>query len=127
MLSLARKFGAREWAVVTAVGVAFSAWSWPLVSALRSRDHVEAMENTLRNLAAQQESYLYDHATYAGRAVLLGAFDANQNVNVVMREATRAGWSATASHQKSLTECHLFVGSAAPVGPADQMGVPTCG
>lgn len=96
---------------------------------MRGRSHVAAMRADLRNLAATQESYFYDHRAYAPSLTVLETvgFRPSPGVEVVIREATRYGWSATVSHPATLRQCHLFVGAAAPLGSATEAGAVDCG
>ncbi len=99
----------------------------PFGGVLRDRKYINQMKVELRAVATQQESYLYDHAVYAGVEELLFTDTLVANITIVIREATTTGWSATASHQQSGVQCSLFAGNAAPVGGATEEGIVACG
>jgi Tfp pilus assembly protein PilE len=101
----------------------------PVLRDLRSRSYVTTMRADLRDLAVTQESHLYDNGAYAPSLAGLDAvgFQPSQGVQVMIHEATRDGWSATLSHVATLRQCHLFVGSAAPIGSATASGAIDCG
>ncbi len=109
-------------ALLLAVGV-------PELSAGRRRSIQATLRSDLRNLAAAQESYFYDHRVYSADPLALQAtgFRPSPGVAIVVKEATQTGWSATASHANSPASCFLFVRGAAPVGSATKAGVMRCG
>ena len=114
--------------VVLVVGVALLfAVSMPLRSILRNRRYADELSVYLTAVATQQESYLYDHAAYAGTHGQLVALIANPNLTVTVQEATSTGWSAIAAHRSAPVQCSLFVGNAAPVGAAADEGDIECG
>jgi Tfp pilus assembly protein PilE len=100
----------------------------PEVSALRRRSRQGAMRADLRRLAAAEESYFYDHHVYSADLAQLaaGGFRPSPGVHVEVREATVAGWSATADHAGASGQCALFVRQAAPVGAARTAGEAAC-
>lgn len=114
--------------VVVAAAVALSlATAISLRGMLAGRDQVDEMKQSFNALATQQESYLYDHAIYAGAHDQLVGLVANPNVTVTVMEATTTGWSAMASHRLSPVRCSLFVGNAAPLAGATVEGIVACG
>lgn len=100
----------------------------PRLQSARRRTYVAAMRSDLRTLGLHQESYYYDKATYTDNPLALqgGGFFASPDVTVIVNEATNTGWSGTAQHVQVLTECYVFVGSAAPVGSATVEGAVDC-
>jgi len=100
----------------------------PRLQTARRRTYVGAMRSDLRTLGLHQESYYYDKATYTDdlTALQAGGYYASPGVTVIINEATNTGWSGTAQHLEVLTECYVFVGSAAPVGSATVEGAVDC-
>lgn len=100
----------------------------PAVAAIRARPLIGALRANLLNLAAAQESHFYDYRAYAGdiEALRRAGFAPGSGVRVTIREATRAGWSASASHPGTRVQCFLFVRDAAPVGSATVAGAVHC-
>lgn len=101
----------------------------PMLGYVRERAYLTSMKADLRNLAVMEESYFYDHSFYTASLGTLEArgFLASRGVTVEIREAAPTGWSATATHNATLRQCHLFVGTAAPVGSATESGITDCG
>ena len=103
--------------VVVIIGV-LAAIAIPRFASTTAKANVAAVKSDLRTLATAQESYFYEHATYASSMALLDV-RTSPGVNVTIVEATPAGWSATAVHAAAMPmTCALFYGSAAPVAPA---------
>ena len=126
-MSIASRFTFLEKVVLAGVvGLGIGA-AIPLGGVLRSRKYIDQMKVQLLAVATQQESYLYDHAVYAGAEDRLVAHTPVASITIVIREATTTGWSATASHQQSGVQCSLFAGNAAPVGGATREGIVACG
>ncbi len=98
----------------------------PRFATSREKAFITAMKSDLRNLATAEESYYYDNATYASSLAVLGSFNPTVGVSIVVNEAGKKGWSATAASANSPRQCFLFVGSASPVGVATQEGQITC-
>lgn len=100
----------------------------PRWSRMTERSLIAAMRAEIRNLAVLEESHFYDLAVYTDDLTLLGnrGFVATPGVQLQIREATNSGWSVSASHANTAQECHLFVGSAAPVGSATEDGRVDC-
>lgn len=112
--------------VALALLVAFGLAQW---RAHGERGRTEAMRETLRRLAVAEDSYAYDFGVYASDVTALQArgFASAGPVRVQVVEATRVGWAATASHPETAVQCHLFVGTAAPLGAATTAGEVACG
>jgi prepilin-type N-terminal cleavage/methylation domain-containing protein len=100
----------------------------PRFSRVTERGMVTAMRADVRNLAVLEESHFYDRAVYTADLALLGSrgFVGTPGVQLQIQEATNTGWSVSASHSNTLQECHLFVGTAAPVGSATEDGRIDC-
>jgi Tfp pilus assembly protein PilE len=95
---------------------------------LTERSLIAAMRTDVRNLAVLEESYFYDDAVYTSDLAALGSrgFVMTAGVQLEIKEATNTGWSVSARHPNTLQECHLFVGTASPVGSATQDGRVDC-
>ena len=100
----------------------------PRFSRVTERGMVTAMRTDVRNLAVLQESHFYDRASYTADLALLQSrgYVASPGVQIQIHEATNIGWSVSASHARTLQQCHLFVGAAAPVGSATEDGRIDC-
>jgi len=100
----------------------------PEMSALRRRSLERAMREELQRLATAEDSYFYDHRVYSADPAQLHAvgFRPSLGVQVVVREATAAGWSATTARAGTPVQCALFVRQAAPVGAARTPGETAC-
>jgi prepilin-type N-terminal cleavage/methylation domain-containing protein len=100
----------------------------PRWSRLRERSTIASMRADVRNLAVLEESYFYDHAVYTSDLGLLASrgFVGTLGVQLQVHEATNTGWSVTASHATTLQQCHLYVGTASPVGTATEDGRVDC-
>ncbi|HEX9581970.1 MAG TPA: type II secretion system protein [Gemmatimonadales bacterium] len=100
----------------------------PIIGAWRQRPVIEALRANLRNLAAAQESHFYDFRGYAGdlEALRRTGFAPANGVRLVIREATRAGWSAGASHPGTRVQCFLFVREATAPSSAPMAGSVHC-
>jgi prepilin-type N-terminal cleavage/methylation domain-containing protein len=115
--------------IATTIASLLMAIALPVWRDMRERSYVTAMQADLRNLAVIQESHFYDKTAYTPNLAILEAmgFQSSPGVRVTIHEATRIGWSATLSHGATLRQCHLFVGTAAPVGSATEAGAVDCG
>jgi prepilin-type N-terminal cleavage/methylation domain-containing protein len=105
-----------------------AAFAVPRWARLTERSIIAAMRTDVRNLAVLEESYFYDVAVYTSDLSVLGnrGYVVTAGVQLEIKEATNTGWSVSASHANTLQECHLFVGTAAPVGSATQDGRVDC-
>lgn len=94
----------------------------------KERAIVSSMRSDLRNLVAAEEAFFTNALTYYGGAVPDPAFSYNvtQGVSVALSSVTNAGWAATASHTGTAKTCAVFVGAAAPLGPATLEGQVAC-
>ena len=91
----------------------------------REDAYVAAMMSDLKNLVLAQESYFSDAGKYgnvsanqlvAPRGTLL--WTPTTGVSITTHEATRGGFSATATHYSVSKTCGVFVGSAKPPHPS---------
>ena len=102
--------------------------SLPRLHHMRDRAWVATMKRDLRQFAMHQESHYFDRASYTDDLGALEAagYNASPDVTISVNEATVLGWSATAQHARTLTECYLFIGEAAPLGAAVEEGSMEC-
>ena len=100
----------------------------PRLSATKGRGFLATMRSDLRNFAAHEESYFYDTSVYTPDLAELEArgFRRSEGVDITVVEATVSGWSATADHPLVAEQCALFIGTAAPSGPAVVEGEIAC-
>jgi type IV pilus assembly protein PilA len=111
--------------VVVIIGV-LAAIAIPRFANTTAKADIAAVKSDLHNLATAQESYFYEHATYAASMGLL-SITTSPGVTLTIVEATPAGWSATAVHPAAVpVTCSLFYGSATPVAPATVPGQIVC-
>jgi len=98
-------------------------------AALSENAQVAAMVANLRNLAASEEAYFADHASYYGGEVPSTALAFVPSGDVTMRidAAGAAGWSATAAARGTKRRCSVLYGDGGPApGPGVEMRTP-CG
>jgi type IV pilus assembly protein PilE len=100
----------------------------PAWHGMRERGYVAVMQSDLRNMAVTQEAFFIDNEYYAATLPQLEGkgFQSSAWVEFQVIEATRVGWSVSATHPGTSQECHLFVGFAAPLGTATRNGVISC-
>lgn len=98
------------------------------LAARRERGYLAAMQASLRQLAVAQESYAYDRGGYTGDLTVLRerGLAVSGDITLTVHEATRHGWSASATHDATARGCYVFAGDAAPVGSATVAGSITC-
>lgn len=113
--------------VIVVIGL-LAAVAMPRLSATKGRSFLAAMRSDLRNFAAYEESYFYDTAVYTPNLADLVSrgFQTTDGVDLTIVEATVTGWSVLAEHPLVVENCALFVGNAAPVGPALAEGEIAC-
>ena len=98
--------------VLVIIGI-LAAIAIPQFSATREKAYFAAMKSDVRNLAAQQELYYATNYGYSSSLTDLG-FVASEAVNVTAT-ATRAGWSAVATHDalNDAEGCAIYYGDIA--------------
>ena len=92
----------------------------------KQKAYEATMKADLRELATSEEAFFYDSSTYTASLPLMNNYTPSTGTLVVVNEATKQGWSATASSTGTGRKCYLFMGSASPVGTATQEGVASC-
>jgi prepilin-type N-terminal cleavage/methylation domain-containing protein len=115
--------------VVVIIGI-LAAIAIPKFANTKEKSFVATMKSDLRNLAVAQEAYLYETGMYTGNLVALRVIP-SRGVTITVNEATAAGWSATLTHAHleatpPAMRCYMFVGGAAPIGPALTEGILVC-
>lgn len=113
--------------VVTIIGI-LAAIATKQVGQVQAKAYISSMKADLRNFALAEESYFYDNGVYAANVSMIGdaGYTLTPAVTITVNEATRAGWSATAEHQRTPVKCYLFSEFAAPVGAATDVGNIVC-
>ena len=112
--------------VIVIIGI-LAALVIPAFATTKGTANVARVKSDLHNLAAAQESYFYERATYAPSLALLTGVTISPGVSVTIVEATASGWSATAVHPAAVpVTCSLFYGNATPVAPATAPGQILC-
>jgi hypothetical protein len=99
---------------------------WSLVTVF-GHDHDAipraAMKADLRNLVYAEEAYFAAAATYT--RTLPDTFALTEGVSIGVETATKDGWTATASHKNSDSNCRIFVGTI-PHARGMKEGLPVC-
>jgi len=95
-------------------------------TAAKQKSYEAQMKSDLRNLATAEEAYFYDSSSYTTNFALMNNFAPSAGGTIVVNEATKVGWSATASSTGTGRKCYLFMGTATPVGSATNEGVAVC-
>lgn len=95
----------------------------PKFATTKDKAYLASMKSDLRNLAAMEEAYLYDHSAYTTSAPV--GFVTSSGVTGPTITLTVDGWSAIVGHTVTTKTCSLYVGSVS-VSPAVLEGVPTC-
>lgn len=114
--------------VVVIIGI-LAAIAIPKFANTKEKAFKANMKADLRNIAAAQESYLYDHATYFAGAVPSAQlqFDPSTGVSIALSDVSAGGWAASATHTGIPgVSCALFVGNSAPPSPATVEGQIAC-
>lgn len=92
----------------------------------REKAQLAGMKADLRNLATAEEAFFYDSAAYTTSFPLMNNYTPSKSNAVVVNEATKVGWSATATNLNTAKKCYLFMGSATPIGSATIEGLVSC-
>lgn len=112
-----RGFASAEMLIVLliAIGV-LAAVGLQKYAALRENAHVTVMVDNLRNLAASQEAYFADHASYYGGEVPSPAlpYEPSAGVTMTIDAAGQTGWSATAAARGTKRHCSVLYGDGGP-------------
>ena len=113
--------------VCTIIGL-LATIAMPRLKHVKNRALIATMKRDLRTFAMHQESHYYDRASYTDDLAALAAvgYAPSPDVTISVNEATVLGWSATAGHAASTTQCYLFIGDAAPLGSATIEGSLEC-
>jgi type IV pilus assembly protein PilA len=92
----------------------------------KEKAYLAQMRADLRNLATAEEAYFYDSSSYTTSFILMNKYTPSTGNTVVVNEATKVGWSATASNPNTGKKCYLFMGTAALIGNATKEGQSAC-
>jgi type IV pilus assembly protein PilA len=111
--------------VVVIIGI-LAALAIPKFSNTREKSYVAAMKTDLRNLATAEEAFFYDSAKYSSSFAQMNNLAPTIGVTIIVNEATKQGWSATAASANTPRKCYVFSGAAAPVGSATIEGNISC-
>lgn len=112
--------------VVVIIGI-LAAIAIPKFQNTKGKANAAALKSDLRTLATAQESYFYEHNTYANDVTLLN-LDASPGVVITIVSATAAGWGAQVTHPQSFPlTCAMFTGTVdTPPTPATIEGLVAC-
>ena len=111
--------------VVVIVGL-LAAMAIPKFGATKGKANFAAMRSDLHNLVTAEESFFYEHHVYTAALDSL-KYTTSHGVQVVINEATNAGWSATSQHPESYPHlCVIYAGPVTPLPPATSDGVVAC-
>ena len=111
--------------VIVIIGILASI-AIPRFANTTAKANIAAVKSDLRHLATGQESYFYEHATYAPSMALLNVVT-SPGVTLTIVEASPAGWTATAVHPSAVpVTCSIFYGGSTPVAPATVAGQIAC-
>ena len=128
MTRLKSGFTLIELLIVVVVIAILTGIAMPRLQQTKGRARSAALRADLRNLATAQEQYLGDNHVYAANVAVLPYTSSEGVVVTIVEGGSGTGWSATTTHPQSYPiTCAIFHGQAAPVAPATQEGVITCG
>lgn len=114
--------------VVIIIGI-LAAVAIPKFANTKEKAFKANMKADLRNIAAAQETYLYDNHTYYAGGIPSAqlSFIPSTGITVVLSDVSAGGWAASATHQSLPgTTCALYVGLASPPAPATVEGRIEC-
>ena len=95
------------------------------------RSILASMRSDLRNLVTAEEAYFGDHVKYTTNLeqlrrywdpFKLGPGNAMPQITLV-----GSGWTATIRNPNTRQLCAMFIGTATPIPPATEEGIPACG
>lgn len=95
------------------------------MQATKDKAAVAAMTSDLRAVAEEQEAYYIQFRNYSASLDSLNPRPSPGD-SIVIHEATPSGWSGSVSNPKSIKQCFVVVGDAAPIGSAVADGVIKC-
>lgn len=95
------------------------------MQATKDKAAVAAMSSDLRAVAEEQEAYYIQYLTYSSVLDSLNPRPSPGD-SIAIHEATPSGWSGSVSNPKTVKQCFVVVGDAAPLGPAAADGVIKC-
>jgi type IV pilus assembly protein PilA len=111
--------------VVVIIGI-LAAIAIPKFEFTKGKANVSAVKSDLRNLMSAQEAYYYDYQIYADDLTKLQV-QRSPRVDITIHEATKTGWSATATHPQAYPlVCGVYVAGAARRSPATIEGLIGC-
>jgi type IV pilus assembly protein PilA len=111
--------------VVVIIGI-LAAIAIPKFEFTKGKANVSAVKSDLRNLMSAQEAYYYDYQIYAGDLANL-QIQRSPRVSITIHEASKTGWSATATHPQAYPLiCGVYVAGAAQRPPASIEGLIGC-
>jgi prepilin-type N-terminal cleavage/methylation domain-containing protein len=112
--------------VVVIIGI-LATVAIPKFSASKGKALTASMRSDLRNLVVSQDGYFFSNSVYTTSLNDLEVTP-SKGVSITVHQADAGGWSATATHAGGAPEeCGVFIGTAAPVGPAVSEGLIKCG
>lgn len=112
--------------VVVIIGI-LATIAIPKFTASKGKALTASMRSDLRNLVVSQDGYYFSYSAYTTSLTDLDVIP-SKGVAITVHAADAAGWSATATHAAGAPEeCGIFIGTAAPVGPAVSEGLINCG
>jgi len=107
-----------ELMVVVVILAILAAMTIPRMKNTKGRAHAAALRTDLRNLANAEEAFFAANSRYSAAFDSLN-FRGSPGVIVVIPEATKQGWSASATHPESYPlKCAIYSGSVTPLPPA---------
>ncbi len=119
--------GAAKGGAVAVMGVVLLGSLLPGSGCSKDRAYAAAMKSDLRNLVSAEEAYYADHETYAAsKSDLYDYYASSAGVSIHIDQATADGWSGSAIHSATTTQCAIFVGDVEPPASDAQPDAPYC-
>lgn len=118
---------AKVGAVTVGVGLllSFILVSGSCACTTKEKAYTAAMKSDLRNLVSAEEAYYADHETYAASKSDLD-YTSSMGVSIHIDQASADGWSGSAIHSATTTQCAIFVGDVEPPASDAQPDAPYC-